>query len=151
MTHYDISYPEQNLDGLRRKRIIAWAIDAVLIFLLVMLISVALLVLGFVTFGLTWLLFSLLFGGITTITAILYTGLSIGSEMQGTPGMRTMGLRFTLDNGHKPGFVYGAAHLVLFYISISVLTPFILLVGLINSRKRLLHDIVIGVEIGPRG
>jgi uncharacterized RDD family membrane protein YckC len=36
---------------------------------------------------------------------------------------------------------------VLFWISVSVLSPLILLVGLFNGRRRLLHDIVLGTVI----
>jgi uncharacterized RDD family membrane protein YckC len=44
-------------------------------------------------------------------------------------------------------FVLGAVHAVAFYISVSVLTPFVLLVGLFNQRHRLLHDIVLGTVV----
>jgi uncharacterized RDD family membrane protein YckC len=36
---------------------------------------------------------------------------------------------------------------VLFWVSISFLTPLILLIGLFNSRRRLLHDIVLGTVV----
>jgi len=38
-------------------------------------------------------------------------------------------------------------HAVLFWISISFLSPLVLLVGLFNSRRRLLHDVVLGTVI----
>jgi len=44
-------------------------------------------------------------------------------------------------------FVLGAVHVILFWISVSALTPFILLVAFFNRRKRLLHDIVLGTVI----
>jgi len=44
-------------------------------------------------------------------------------------------------------FVLGAMHAVLFWVSISFLTPLILLIGLFNGRRRLLHDIVLGTVI----
>jgi uncharacterized RDD family membrane protein YckC len=43
--------------------------------------------------------------------------------------------------------VLGAAHAVLFWVSVSVLSPLVLLVGLFNGRRRLLHDIVLGTVI----
>jgi uncharacterized RDD family membrane protein YckC len=43
--------------------------------------------------------------------------------------------------------VLGAVHAVVFWISVSVLTPFILLVGFFNARRRLLHDILVGVVL----
>jgi len=36
---------------------------------------------------------------------------------------------------------------VLFWVSISFLTPLVLLVGLFNSRRRLLHDFVLGTVV----
>ena len=44
-------------------------------------------------------------------------------------------------------FLLGAMHAVLFWISISMLSPFILLIGLFNTRRRLLHDIVLGTVV----
>ena len=41
-------------------------------------------------------------------------------------------------------FVLGAVHAVVYWISVSVLTPFIVLVGFFNARRRLLHDMLIG-------
>jgi len=39
----------------------------------------------------------------------------------------------------------GAAHAVVFWLTVSTLTPLILLVALINQRRRTLHDILVGV------
>jgi len=36
---------------------------------------------------------------------------------------------------------------VLFWISISVLSPLILLIGLFNARRRLAHDFVLGTVV----
>jgi len=36
---------------------------------------------------------------------------------------------------------------VLFWVSISFLSPFVVLVGLFNGRRRLLHDFVLGTVI----
>jgi uncharacterized RDD family membrane protein YckC len=36
---------------------------------------------------------------------------------------------------------------VLFYVSISALSPLILLIGLFNARRRLAHDIVLGTVV----
>jgi uncharacterized RDD family membrane protein YckC len=43
--------------------------------------------------------------------------------------------------------VLGAMHAVLFWISVSMLTPLVLLIGLFNSRRRLLHDIILGTVV----
>jgi len=49
--------------------------------------------------------------------------------------------------GAQAYFVLGAVHAVIFWLSVSVLTPFVLLVGFFNLRRRLLHDILVGTVI----
>jgi uncharacterized RDD family membrane protein YckC len=61
--------------------------------------------------------------------------------------MRMMDLEMRTWYGAPSYFVLGAMHALLFWISVSVLSPLILLVGLFNSRRRLLHDIVLGTVI----
>jgi uncharacterized RDD family membrane protein YckC len=38
-------------------------------------------------------------------------------------------------------------HAVLFWLSVSFLTPLVLLIGLFNGRRRLLHDIILGTVV----
>jgi uncharacterized RDD family membrane protein YckC len=38
-------------------------------------------------------------------------------------------------------------HAILFWLSVSALTPFILLVCFFNQRRRLLHDILLGTVV----
>ena len=44
-------------------------------------------------------------------------------------------------------FLLGAVHAIAFWVSVSFLTPLVLLVALFNDRKRLLHDIVLGTVV----
>ena len=47
-----------------------------------------------------------------------------------------------------PGyFLLGCAHAVLFWASISFLTPLVLVVGLLNGRRQLLHDLILGTVV----
>ena len=41
----------------------------------------------------------------------------------------------------------GAVHAIVFWCTVSFLTPFILLVAFFNQRRRLLHDILLGTVI----
>ena len=59
--------------------------------------------------------------------------------------MRAMELEMRTWYGAPAYFVLGAVHAVVFWVTVSFLTPFILLVGLFNSRRRLLHDMLVGV------
>jgi uncharacterized RDD family membrane protein YckC len=38
-------------------------------------------------------------------------------------------------------------HPIIYWVSVSVLTPLVLVVGLLNPRRRLLHDMLVGVVI----
>ena len=53
-------------------------------------------------------------------------------------------------DGARIDFMTAAVHQVLFWILNSVLTPFVLLVGLFTDRNRLLHDILLGTAMADR-
>ena len=61
--------------------------------------------------------------------------------------MRVMDIEMRTWYGAPAYFVLGAVHAVVYWISVSVLTPLVLLVGLFNDRRRLLHDIVLGTVV----
>ena len=101
---------------------------------------------GLVTLGLGWALFWLAWPA-SVIWAVVYYGACIGGPYSATLGMRVMDLELRTWYGAPGYFVLGAMHAVLFWVSISFLTPFVVLVGLFNGRRRLLHDIVLGTVI----
>jgi uncharacterized RDD family membrane protein YckC len=49
--------------------------------------------------------------------------------------------------GSPAYFLIGAVHAVVYWVSVSFLTPFILLIGLFNGRRRLLHDMLVGIVL----
>ena len=53
-------------------------------------------------------------------------------------------------DGTRVPFVNAAAHAVFFYLSWTILTPFILLVSLFSRDKRCLHDMAAGVIVTRR-
>ena len=61
--------------------------------------------------------------------------------------MRVMDLEMRTWYGAPAYFVLGAVHAILFWFSISTLSPLILLVCFFNQRRRLLHDIVLGTVV----
>jgi uncharacterized RDD family membrane protein YckC len=103
-------------------------------------------VFGVVTLGLGWALFWLV-SPASVIWALIYYGASLGGPHSATLGMRVMDLELRTWYGAPAYFVLGAMHAVLFWISISVLTPLVLLVGLFNGRRRLLHDMILGTVV----
>src|SRR6185369_12011937 len=101
---------------------------------------------GVVTLGLGWALFWLAWPA-SVIWAIVYYGACIGGPSSATIGMRVMDLELRTWYGAPGYFVLGATHAVLFWVSISFLTPLVLLIGLLDGRRRLLHDIILGTVV----
>lgn len=128
------------LDGLLSRRMLAFVIDYAIVLLMMIPAAVVVFFIGVLTLGLGFYLFPVLF----FIVAGLYFGLTLSSRAQASPGMRVMDVMMIRDNGLAIDFPTAIAHLVIFWILNSLLTPFILLVALFTDRKRLLHDIALG-------
>jgi uncharacterized RDD family membrane protein YckC len=128
------------------RRVIAFIIDLVVLSVPVALAYLFIAVFGLITLGLGWALFWLV-SPASIVWALVYYGASIGGPHSATIGMRVMDLELRTWYGAPGYFLLGAMHAVLFYISISVLSPFILLIGLFNARRRQLHDFVLGTVI----
>lgn len=134
-------------DGVLSRRVLAFCVDFGVVLTLTVIASVVIFFLGVLTLGLGWLLY----GAVFQTVAVLYSGATLGGDRASTWGMRLTGLTARLRSGKKPGFVIAAVHVVLLYLSITFLTPFILLVGLFSHRKQLLHDLVLGTLFVDKG
>src|SRR5712664_2473643 len=132
--------------GLLTRRVFAFLIDLVVLAIPVILAYVCIAVFGLITLGLGWLLFWLVWPA-SVIWALIYYGSSLGGPHSATLGMRVMDLELRTWYGAPSYFVLGATHAVLFWLSVSFLTPLVLLIGLFNGRRRLLHDIVLGTVV----
>jgi uncharacterized RDD family membrane protein YckC len=143
---YDPAANPELFAGVLPRRLIAFAIDLVIIMLPVPLAAIFIFFLGLVTLGLGWTLFPLLYPA-TVIWALLYCGLTLGSPASATIGMRVMDLEMRTWYGAPAYFLLGAVHAIVFWITISILTPLVLVVALLNERKRLLHDMLIGTVV----
>ena len=132
--------------GVLTRRFFAFLIDLVVLSVPVILAVVFIAVFGIVTLGLGWMLFWLV-SPASIIWALVYYGASLGGPHSATIGMRMMDLEMRTWYGAPGYFVLGAMHAVVFWMSVSFLTPLILLVGLFNGRRRLLHDIILGTVI----
>lgn len=130
--------PPAALDQVRSRRILAIGLDLVLISLITAGVAFGLFVLSF---GLSMLVLPPLF----PLVAFFYNGLTVSGPRMATPGMAFMDLEMrSMDGGPVP-FLQAAAHAVLFYVT-SLLPP-LLLVSLVTSDKRCLHDIVAEVIV----
>ena len=132
--------------GVLTRRFFAFLIDLLILSIPVILGVIFIAVFGVVTLGLGWALFWLV-SPASVIWALIYYGASLGGPHSATVGMRVMDLEMRTWYGAPSYFVLGAMHAVAFWISVSVLSPLILLVGLFNARKRLLHDVVLGTVV----
>jgi uncharacterized RDD family membrane protein YckC len=140
-----VTQPEL-FEGVLERRVIAFLIDVLMIALPLAGLAVLITIFGFVTLGLGWFLF-LIYSPICVIWALLYYGMTHGSPASATIGMRVMDLEMRTWTGAPSYFLLGAVHAVAYWLSVTFLTPFVLLVGLFNERKRLLHDIVLGAVV----
>jgi uncharacterized RDD family membrane protein YckC len=132
--------------GVLTRRIFAFLIDLIVLSVPVILACIFIAVFGVITLGLGWALFWLV-SPASVIWALVYYGSTLGGPHSSTLGMRVMDLEMRTWYGAPGYFVLGAAHALLFWVSVSFLTPFVLLLGLFNSRSRLLHDIILGTVI----
>ena len=143
---FDPDFQPELFRGVLTRRVFAFLIDLVVLSVPVILGYIFIAVFGLITLGLGWMLFWLAWPA-TIVWAIVYYGASIGGPHSATMGMRVMDLELRTWYGASGYFVLGATHAVLFWVSISFLSPLVLLVGLFNSRRRLLHDVILGTVI----
>lgn len=129
--------------GVLSRRILAFALDLCLIGVLVSLSTLVLFVLSLPTLGLSLLILAPTAFGII----LAYIAFSVGGANSATPGMHALGLHMRATSGRKPSRLIALLHALVFYFSVTTLTPFILLLGLFSKRQRLLHDYLVGVIV----
>jgi uncharacterized RDD family membrane protein YckC len=132
--------------GVLTRRFFAFLIDLVVLSIPVIFAVIFIAVFGIVTLGLGWVLFWLV-SPASLVWALVYYGASLGGPHSATIGMRVMDLEMRTWYGAPSYFVLGAMHAVLFWVSVSIFSPLILLIGLFNGRRRLLHDMLLGTVI----
>ncbi|MGY3458506.1 putative RDD family membrane protein YckC [Bradyrhizobium sp. LM3.4] len=136
---YDPYLHPELFRGVATRRVFAFLIDMVVISVPVILGYLFIAVFGVVTLGIGWALFWLAWPA-SVIWAIVYYGACIGGPSSATIGMRLMDLELRTWYGAPGYFVLGATHAVLFWVTVSFLSPFVVLVGLFNGRRRLLQE-----------
>jgi uncharacterized RDD family membrane protein YckC len=129
--------------GVRWRRTLAFLVDATLILMLTAVAGVGVFLLGIVTFGLAWFFYLFLWQGV----ALLYTAATLGGRNSATPGMRLMGLEMRLWYGAPVYPLLAVVHAIAFWLSVSLLTPLVLIATFLGERKRLLHDMLLGTVV----
>jgi len=143
---YDPATNPELFEDVLARRLIAFVIDLVILAIPVAMAAMFIFAAGIITLGLGFFLYVLV-PPATIIWALAYYGITLGSPRSATIGMRVMDLEMRTWYGTPAYFVLGAVHAVVFWISVSTLTPLVLLVGFFNERRRLLHDILLGAIV----
>jgi uncharacterized RDD family membrane protein YckC len=128
------------------RRVVAFLIDLIVLSIPVILAVIFITIFGIITLSIGWALFGLV-SPLSVLWALVYYGSTLGGPYSATIGMRVMGLELRTWYGAPGYFVLGAMHAVCFWISVSVLSPLVLLVGPFNARRRLLHDFLLGTVV----
>jgi uncharacterized RDD family membrane protein YckC len=143
---YDPAANPELFDGVLARRVVAFVIDVIILAIPLIVVWMFIFVVGIVTLGLGWALYGLL-SPISVVWALFYYGYTLGGPASATMGMRAMEIEMRTWYGAPTYFLLGAVHAVVYWISVSVLTPLILLVGFFNARGRLLHDMLVGTVV----
>jgi uncharacterized RDD family membrane protein YckC len=143
---YDPLTMPELFEGVLARRVVAFVIDVVVIAVPALLVALFILVFGIFTLGLGWFFFLLYWPGVV-IWALLYYAVTFGSPASATIGMRIMDLEMRTWYGAPAYALLGAVHAVVFWITCSALTPLVLLVAFFNTRRRLLHDMLVGTIV----
>ena len=130
-------------EGVRTRRIFAFVIDYCIIALLLIPFAILVAILGVLTLGLGWMLFSILGPAV----ALLYVWNTLGGANQATVGMKMMGIRLDRLDGRPVDGLIAVVHTVLFWAGNVILTPLILLATLFLDRKRTVHDLLLGTVV----
>ena len=143
---YDPAANPELFEGVLARRIVAFFIDLFVMAIPVVFAAIFIFAVGIVTLGFGFFLYALLPPAVV-VWALFYYGLTFGSPSSATIGMRVMDLEMRTWYGAPSYFVLGAVHAIVFWLTVSILTPFILLVAFFNDRRRLLHDMLVGTIV----
>lgn len=131
-------------DGVLWRRIAAYLADLFLVSLICLPVAALLFLGGFLTFGLLWGPLPFLWLGLN----VAYYALLVGGAKSSTFGQRLMGLRVLSTENQAPLFFQAFLQVFLFYASVFVATPLVLLIGLFNAKGSLVHDMLSGLVVG---
>ncbi len=140
---YDALRQREYFEGVLGRRVIAFAIDIAIILTLTIAVYLLLFVAGIFTLGLTWLLFGVAFPAV----ALAYNAYTLSRPQSATIGMRSTELQMRTWYGAPMYSLLAAFHALLYYFSVTIFTPFILLMAPFNGRKRCLHDFLAGTVV----
>lgn len=129
-------------DGVLVRRCLAWLVDLALIACLLAVLWVALFLFGLLTLGLGMPLLGLL-----SLVPFFYHVLSLLGPLAATPGQAMLGLRVVRDvDLGPPGPLQAVLSTLAYYLTLAT-SGLLLLVALVTTRRRTLHDLVSGLVV----
>ena len=129
-------------DGVMSRRLLATAIDALLLVVIIVALVAVFVALGVLTFGI-----GLGALGLLPFVPVLYQVISLTSSASATPGQQMMGLKVRRDNDFGPPTA-GQALVAVLVLAVTMATSGLLLVvALFTVRHRTLHDILSGLVV----
>lgn len=143
VTRDDLPNPAESpelFEGILTRRVIAFFIDCVIMGILVTAVILASAILGLLTLGLAWLAIPIA----VPVVFIAYYAVTLGSSSRATLGMRATDIVLTPTRGTTLDGWMALIHVLLFWLTTAILTPFIVALGLITNRRQLLHDMIVG-------
>ena len=143
---YDPATNPELFEGVLSRRLVAFLVDLMILAVPAGVAALFIFLFGIVTFGLGWVLYFIFYPA-TIIWALAYYGFCFASPASATLGMRIMDLEMRTWYGAPTYFLLGAVHAVVYWVSVSALTPLITLVAFFNPRHRLLHDMICGTIV----
>lgn len=131
------------LESVRTRRVLAFLVDYAIVGFLSLVFGVIIFFLGFLTFGLAWLLYLVL----PALVAIFYVASTMGGPSQATLGMQFFALKLYREDGGRVDPTLAILHSILFWVAHIVLTPVMLVLSLFSSKKRLVQDMLLGTVV----
>lgn len=125
----------------------AFVLDFILLAIIISAVTFGLFLLGIPTLGLLWLAIPAIIGPLSFAIILGYVAVTTGGDHAATPGMRAVGIEVRMLDGRKLYALMAMFHALAFYFFATLLTPFVVFVGLFTSRRRLLHDFVSGAIV----
>ncbi len=137
-----LAHPEY-YDGVVWRRVLAYAIDVVVLAAILVVAKMTFWAAGVVSLG-------LLIGPLTLAYALIplaYHTYFIGGPRSATLGMRAMLVEVRAWTGHRPNYLQAGVQTILFYTTVTLTGGLVLAVVLFNERRRTLHDYLAGTVV----
>lgn len=139
---FDPTAQPEYFDGLLWRRPLAYLVDLMIIGAIWAVVWVAFLILTVLSFGLLHFLWAVL-----PLIPIAYSTLLLGRPRSATLGMRLFDLEMRTWAGGRPSYLQAAVQTILFYVTVYGTSFLIVLVALVNGRRRMVHDFLAGTVV----